>query len=126
LPGVWGERSEQPISLFVDAGREVKRVRVSHIERRSWEPQSPQSSDGERVAVGVAKLAAELTAHGFIGIGLAAAEVTDQDVAAESAESRWGQRHCPRRVELATTREPLQAHSVRDRKSTRLNSSHSQ
>src|SRR6266849_8728224 len=110
---IGSEHSEQPISLFVDAGREVQRVRVSPIERRGWEAQSPQPGDGERVAVGVPDLATELAARGFIGIDLAAAEVADQDVAAKSAESRWGQRHGPRRIELAAAREPLQAHSIR-------------
>src|SRR5207302_10931173 len=78
-----------------------------------WEAQSPQPGDGERVAIGVADLATELAACGIISIDLAAAEVADQDVAAKSAESRWGQRHCPRRVELAPAREPLQSHAIR-------------
>ncbi len=37
----------------------------------------------------------------------------NQDVAAKSAEGRWGERHCPWRVEFPAAREPLQAHSVR-------------
>src|SRR5216684_117950 len=68
LLGVGGERSKESIGLLVEAGREVQRVRVSHIERRGWEAQSPQPGDGERVAVGVADLATELAACGFVGI----------------------------------------------------------
>src|SRR6266566_2446350 len=100
LLGVGGEGAEQPVGFVIDAGGEVQRVRRD-IERPGWEAQAPQPSDGERVAVGVPKLATELAARGFVGIDLPTAEVADQDVAAKSAEGGWGQRHCPRRVELA-------------------------
>src|SRR5579863_7472196 len=60
------ERSEQPVGLVVESGCEVQRVRVSHIQRRGWEAQAPQSGDGERAAVGVLQLATELAGRRIV------------------------------------------------------------
>ena len=50
------ERSEQPVCLVIESCREVERIRIGYVQRRGWEAQSPQSGDGQRVAVGVADL----------------------------------------------------------------------
>jgi hypothetical protein len=90
------------------AGGEVQRVRGAGGAAIA-ELQPPQVRDGDRLAVGVFQLADETAAVRIEGVDVAIAEIADQQIVAERAKVRGGDRYCPWIIELAVDDQaPLQ------------------
>src|SRR6185369_6471664 len=71
---LWDERSEQPVGLVIEAGREEERVR-SCTRRRGGKAQPPQPVDHDGAATGPAELALELATRRVVGVDPPIAEV---------------------------------------------------
>src|SRR6266478_5085247 len=90
------ERAEQAVLFAVYARREVQRVRAGG--QRTPELESPQSLDHDCMPARIAQLSEQLPV-GAESADTPVAEVTDENIAAESAEGVRGARLAPRRIE---------------------------
>src|SRR5215467_2457167 len=96
------DRAEEPVGLVVEAGGEVQGVRVA-VRAGVAELERPETVDSELAVLRGVECAAMrevAVLQLLVRVDLPVAEVADQQIAAEAAERRRGQREPPRGIEL--------------------------
>src|SRR5262245_52072260 len=72
------------------------------------ETQRPQAVDGDGVSLLIRQRSKKLGRTRIEGVDVAVAEVADQQRAAKRAETSWGQRNTPRRIQWTVRSESSQ------------------
>src|SRR5207253_11118547 len=93
-----GDRAQEPVGFVVRAGCEEQGVGRTVVRRSVAELQGPEAVDRKRLPARVSQFSTALESsvrHFLIGVDLAVAEVTDEQIAAESTEVRGCEREPP-------------------------------
>src|ERR1035438_5072014 len=105
------DRAEEPVRLVVRAGTEQQGARAAG--GRGPEAQAPQAVNGDGLLLLVEQLAGEPAADRVEGADPPIPEATDEQVAAEGAESGRCLSQAPRRVEDTARGQALHQEAVR-------------
>src|SRR2546427_10137031 len=103
-----GDRAQQAVGLVVRAGCEEQGVGRAIVRGSVAELQGPEAVDRQRLPARVPQLSTVLepsVRHFLVGVDLAVAEVSYEQIAAEATEVRGCEREPPRCVELAVLRD---------------------